>query len=255
MKVTPVRTERVAAGQVSVTDLLDAHLAPVPERSIVAVTSKVVSLCENRVVRRDSTSKLALVAAESERYLATASAHGFHFTVTGSTLIPAAGIDESNGGGDYILWPRDPQAAANDIRRHLRHRFGVRQLGTIITDSTCTPLRRGTSGICLAHSGFAATRDYVGEPDLFARPLRVSQANIVGGLAAAAVLTMGEGAERTPVCVIEDVPFVQFQDHDPTAEEIDLGRIPLDEDLFAPFLSAADWTPGARAAPAEAGED
>jgi dihydrofolate synthase / folylpolyglutamate synthase len=171
-----------------------------------------VSLCENRVVRRDSTSKLALVAAESER-----------------------------------------QAAANGIRRHLRHRFGVRQLGTIITDSTCTPLRRGTTGICLAHSGFAATRDYVGEPDLFSRRFRRSQANIAGGLAAAAVVTMGEGAERTPICVIEDIPFVQFQDHDPTAEEIDLGRIPLDEDLFAPFLSAVDWMAGA--APAEVGED
>lgn len=253
MKVTPIRTERVAAGQVSITALLDGHLAPLPERSIVAVTSKIVSLCESRVVRRDSTSKLALVIAESERYLATASAHGFRFTVTRNTLIPSAGIDESNGGGDYVLWPQDPQATADGIRRHLRHRFGVRQLGTIITDSTCTPLRRGTTGICLAHSGFAATRDYVGEPDLFGRRFRVSQANIAGGLAAAAVVTMGEGAERTPICVIEDVPFVRFQDHDPTAEEIGLGRIPLDEDLFAPFLSAVDWIAGA--APTEVGED
>jgi F420-0:gamma-glutamyl ligase len=126
----------------------------------------------------------------------------------------------------------------------LQARLGTPHIGVVITDSTCTPLRRGTTGICLAYSGFAAVKDYVGEPDLFGRPFRVSQANIAGGLAAAAVLAMGEGSERTPLCVIEDLPSVQFLDRDPTEDELDRARIPLDDDLFAPFLTAVGWKRG-----------
>ena len=51
-----------------------------------------------------------LVITESKLYLpATLSKYGHHFTITNNTLIPTAGIDESNGEGYYILWPRDAQ--------------------------------------------------------------------------------------------------------------------------------------------------
>ena len=66
----------------------------------------------------------------------------------------------------------------------------------------------------LAYSGFRALNDYVGRPDLFGRPFTVSQADVAGGLAAATVLQMGEGAEQTPIAVLTELPFVQFQDRD-----------------------------------------
>ncbi len=224
--------------------LLDLHLDDLPNGAIVVVTSKIVSLCEGRVVQPAEASKAQLIEQESERYLTSPGVHGFQFTIAHNTLVPAAGIDESNVGGGYLLWPADPQASANAIRHHLRAQFGRARVGVIISDSTCSPLRRGTSGIAIAHSGFRAVNSYIGQLDLFGRPLKLSESNIAGGLAAAAVVLMGEGSESTPLCIIEDVPFVEFQDRNPTPTELAELAIPLEEDLFEPFLTAANWATG-----------
>lgn len=245
MKVSPIKTRRVSVGALDLVALLEESLGDFSDRAVLAVTSKVVSLCEGSVVPRDGTDKETLIVQESDLYLpGTLSKYGHHFTITDGTLIPAAGIDESNGDGQYVLWPRDPQRTASDIRSYLVDRFGLKHVGVIITDSTCQPLRRGTTGIALAHSGFNAVADYVGTPDLFDRPFGVSQANICGGLAAAAVLVMGEGTEQTPLCVLSELPFVQFHDRDPGPEE--LPAIPLEDDLFAPFLNSVTWLRGGR---------
>jgi F420-0:gamma-glutamyl ligase len=159
-------------------------------------------------------------------------------------LIPTAGIDESNAHDVYVLWPKDAQATANEIRAYLKARFGVTNAGVLITDSTCQPLRRGTTGIYLAHSGFRALHNYIGQPDLFGRPFAVSQASVAGGLAAAAVLAMGEGTEQTPLALLSDLPAVTFVDADPDEAELTELHIQLDEDLFAPFLTAVEWLPG-----------
>ena len=151
-----------------------------------------------------------------------------------------AGIDESDGDDNYVPWPKDAQRTANEIRASLRKRHGREQIGVIITDSTCHPLRRGTNGIMLAYSG--ALNDYVGKPDLFGRPFAVSQADIAGGLAAAAVLQMGEGAEQKPIAVLSDLPFVHFEDSDPSAEELATVIIPLEEDLFACRVPELVWS-------------
>lgn len=244
MKVTPIRTPIVTAGAVSTADLVDEVVSTLAESSVVAITSKVVSLCEKRVVPVRGTNKQALVEAVCDSYLADATPYGFHFTITMGTLIPAAGIDASNGGGYYVLWPKDPQASANALRRHLQERHGLRRVGVVITDSTSMPLRRGTVGICLAHSGFAAVNDYVGQRDLFGREYRVSRANVAGGLAAAAVVAMGEGAECTPLCLFEEIPTLRFEDHDPTEAEVAEARIRPEQDVFGPFLSSLSWKKG-----------
>jgi len=247
VRLQPIRTPRVEAGATSLEQLVEASIDEVAERTVLAVASKIVSLCENRVVADDSvSSKTALIRQTSDRYLADPDPYGMAFTVTLNTLIPAAGIDESNVGGGYLLWPSDPQGSANRLRRHLAGKHRIREVGVVITDSTCTPLRRGTSGICLAHSGFQAVRDYVGTHDLFGRPFKVSQANLAGGLAAAAVVAMGEGDEQTPLCLIEDVPNLIFQDGEPTDAELSKLAIPIEEDLFAPFLTAVTWYRGGR---------
>lgn len=241
MIVTPIRTERVSAGETTLEAVIANSVSNMNEKSILAVTSKLVSLCENRVVPRRDASKEELIRKESEYYTADVGKYNFPFTITHNTLIPSAGIDESNGGGYYILWPEDSQKSANDIRIFLRNRFNIQNVGVIITDSTCTPLRWGTSGISIAHSGFNALRDYIGQPDLFGRPFEVSKANIAGGLAAAAVVTMGEGTEQTPLCLLEDIPFVTFQDENPSEAELNALRIPIEDDLYGPFLTGVKW--------------
>jgi F420-0:gamma-glutamyl ligase len=207
----------------------------------VVITSKIVSLCENRVLPIGQYSKEELVKKEADQYVPFVNKYGFHFTISKNTLIPAAGIDESNSDDNYVLWPINAQKTANNIRDYLVKKSKHKNIGVVITDSTCMPLRRGTTGIYLAHSGFKALNNYVGKPDLFGRPFTVSQSNVASGLAATAVLCMGEGAEQTPICFIYDAPFVQFQDRNPTKRELNDLNIPLDEDIFAPFLTAVEW--------------
>ena len=248
MKVNALKTERLSPGAPPLSDVLDKHLANMPESSVLAITSKIVAICEGRTVPINQANKNDLVIQESDYYLpAHMSKYDFAFTITHHTLIPAAGIDESNGDGDYVLWPKDPQKSANEIRGYLQNRFGLKNLGVIITDSTARPLHYGTEGVAIAYSGFAPSNNYIGTPDLFGRELKVSISNIVDALASAAVVVMGEGKEQTPLALIEDVPFVNFQDHNPT--ETELKGFYLDhmkDDLFEPFLRNMDWQKGGR---------
>jgi F420-0:gamma-glutamyl ligase len=247
MIVTPVHTPRIEANSTELLALLDQVLPALSEGCVVAITSKIVSLCEGSVVPIDTTDKEQLVIQESNLYLpATLSKYGHHFTITNNTLIAVSGIDESNGNGYYILWPKDSQATANRVRAYLKDKYHLNELGVIITDSTCHPLRRGTGGITLAYSGFRALNNYIGTPDLFGRNFAVSQADVAGGLAAAAVLQMGEGTERTPIAILSDLSFVTFEDHDPSPEELAEVIMPIEDDLFAPFLTAVSWRKGGR---------
>lgn len=253
MIVTALGTPRIEPNATSLTALLDNTLSELAEGSIVAITSKIVSLCEGSVVAENEIDKDQLVVRESTRYLpASISKYGHHFSIANHTLIASAGIDESNGGHYYILWPRDSLASARSIRQYLAGRFGLENVGVIITDSTCQPLRRGTSGIALAHCGFRALRDYVGQPDLFGRPFKVTYANVAGGLAAAAVVAMGEGSEQTPLAVLSDLPFVDFNAASPDKTELAQLQIPPAEDLFAPFLQSVEWQTGGGAATPDA---
>jgi putative folate metabolism gamma-glutamate ligase len=246
MIVSPVKTAKILPNRLTIFELLDKYLPALEERNIIAVTSKIVSLCEGRVVSAEKIDKDKLMRAESDYYLpGVISNHGFSFTITQNTLIPMAGIDESNGGGYHVLWPENPQKTANEIRKYLRNKFGLKNLGVVITDSTCMPMRWGVVGIALSYSGFRALNDYTKQKDLFGRPFKVSQAGVASGLAAAAVVAMGEGAEQTPIAILSDLPLVQYQNRDPSQKELELFYLKnKDDDLFAPFLNAVNWQKG-----------
>lgn len=248
MIVGPIKTDKILPGRQDIYSILDSAITDLKEKSVVVITSKIIALCENRVVPENEIDKEELIRRESDYYLpATVSKYGYHFTIVRNTLISVAGIDESNSGGDYyVLWPADPQKSANDIRRYLRERFSLKELGVVITDSTSLPMRRGTLGIPIGYSGFKATNNYVGTPDLFGRDFTVSHGGVAIGLAAAGVLAMGEGTEQTPIAVISDFPLVHFQNEDPTAEELAELYIDPKEDLYEPFISKAGWQKGDR---------
>lgn len=248
MIVRPIKTDKILPGAQDIFAILDKAIIELGERSVIVITSKILALCENRVEPTEGTDKEALIKRESDYYLPSSiSRYGYHFTITRKTLISVAGIDESNSGGDYyVLWPKDPQKSANDIRRYMMSKFGLKELGVIITDSTSMPMRRGTLGIPIGYSGFKATNNYVGTPDLFGRDFTVSHGGIAIGLAAAGVVAMGEGTEQTPIAIIEDFPLVRFQDRDPTQEELDEFYIDQNEDLYEPFIGKADWQTGDR---------
>jgi F420-0:gamma-glutamyl ligase len=240
MIATPYKTRPVVPGDV-LFDILDTAITALDERSVVAVSSKIAAICEGSVVPMDTGDKDALVRQQAELYLPPDNEYHASLTVKNNMLIANAGIDESNGNGNYVLWPQAPQESANAIRAHLCEQFTVDDVGVVIVDSRITPLRWGTTGIALAHSGFATLRDYVAQPDIFGRPFAFEKANIADGLAAAAVLVMGEGAECTPVAVLGDLSFVAFQRRDPTKEELDERVISIEKDLYRDILTLPHW--------------
>jgi F420-0:gamma-glutamyl ligase len=69
----------------------------------------------------------------------------------------------------------------------------------------------------------------------------MTRVHVADALAAAAVLLMGEGDEQTPLAVINDIPFVEFQARNPTVEELQELQIALDDDLYAPLLKSVNW--------------
>lgn len=240
-----IRTHRITTEDRSIPAILDAYLTSFEERMVLAITSKIVAVCQGRVVKIGDVDEHDLIAQEADYYLPpAASKYNISLTIKDGLLIPTAGIDESNGNGYYILWPRDLQQAANEVRSYLRQRFNCGQAGVIITDSKTTPLRLGVTGVALAYSGFRPLNDYVGSADLFGRPLRVTKVNLADALAAAAVMVMGEGSEQTPLAVMRDLPFVTFQDHDPTEEEARQLQIAVEDDLYGPLLTSVRWHKG-----------
>lgn len=242
MQVIAIKTPKITPGGQDILAVLDAALPPLAEGDIVVVTSKVVSICEGSIIPAGTTDKETLIRQEAERYLpGDFSRYNYHFAVKHHTLAGSAGVDESNGSGHFILWPRDPQTTANAIWQHLRSQYGLENLGIVITDSTSQPMRRGAIGIALAHSGFVSLRRYVGQPDLFGRPFVAEHANVSGGLAATAVFAMGEGSEQTPLCVISDAPNIEFQQRSPSPEELEHIHLTLETDVYAPFFAAAPW--------------
>lgn len=259
MIVTPIKTHKITSSDSAIFAVLDKYLSDIPERSVVAVSSKIVSICEGRVVpitehgersaegvlQSKSKEKENLIEEEAEWYLpASENPYGVSTTIKHSAIIASAGIDESNGGGYYVLWPEDPQESANKIRAHIAKSKGLKEVGVIITDSKLTPLRWGVTGFGLAHSGFQAINDMVGKSDLFGRTFYITKVNILDGLAASAVYVKGETSEQTPIAVISDIPHIVFQDHNPTKEELAKLKISMEEDIFAPILKKAEWKRG-----------
>lgn len=247
MIVVPIRTHKVTKKDRDIFRILDRYVTSFKERSILAVTSKIISICEGSILSKANINKDALVHETSDYYLEKQkSKYDVTLTIKDGVLAAAAGIDESNGDGDYVLWPKDAQKSANDIRAYLCKRFKLRHVGVIITDSRTTPLRWGTTGAVVSHSGFEALTDYRGKEDLFGRKIIMTKASVQDGLAAAAVLTMGEGKEQTPLAHIEDVPFVRFQSRNPTQRELKDLYIELKDDLYAPVLTKAGWKKGGK---------
>lgn len=243
MNVKAIKTSQIIPGvENNLLSIIESSISSLEDNSIVAITSKVVSICQNRIAKKASTDKNKLIEKEADLFIPPEeNKHGFYLSIKDDILIPSAGIDESNAGNYYVLWPQNPFQVAGEIRMFLKNKFSLQHVGVIITDSTTAPLRWGTRGICIAYSGFNPLKDYIGRPDIFGRKLEVTKANVADALAASAVLEMGEGSEQTPIAVINDIPFVQFQDRDPTPEEIKNLRITLDDDIYAPILKAVKW--------------
>lgn len=239
MTVRAIKTRKFLPPKDDLRDLLSS-IKSLEENCVVAVSSKVVAIAEGRCIPIGGISKDALAIQEADKYIPREMSPGgwvLH-TVKNNMLIASSGVDESNGAGFYILWPKDPQKAAKKIWQFLSKKFKVKNLGVVITDSRLVPLRRGVVGLALGYFGFVPLRDYRGKKDLFGREFKMETSNLPDSLATAAVLEMGEGAEQTPLAIISDIPYVKFGK---TFQSI---KIAEKEDMFYPLLSAVKWKRG-----------
>jgi coenzyme F420-0:L-glutamate ligase len=205
------------------------HVDDLPEGAIVAVTSKVVALSQGRTLPRASTIAKHLALRKESSWRRKAGA--FWITITQGMFMANAGIDESNANGKLVLLPKDVMAVAHELRRMLMRKHKRKHLGVVITDSRVFPLRAGVTGVAIGYAGFKGARDYRGTKDLFGRKLVHTRTNVADCLASAAVLVMGEGAERTPLAIITGAP-VEFADRVPKDEL----RIAPKDDLYFPLL-------------------
>ncbi len=138
------------------------------ENSVLAVTSKIISYAQGRLVAKSEKAKTdeqfarqekqQLVIQEADEYLpSTYSKYNMMIAIKEHTLTVNAGIDESNASGKYVLWPEDLQASVNQIWQFVRQTYNLQNFGVIVTDSHTFPLRWGGSGHLFGTLRFFAT--------------------------------------------------------------------------------------------------
>jgi len=222
--VYPIRSSLVRPGD-SIPNLLSKGLAKsrvrLKTRDIVAVSSKIVGITEDRILYLESVKpgskakslarKYSLTAAFAQAVLDEADTvvggvKGALLTVKNGDAVANAGIDRKNAPeGAVVLWPRNADLSAKNIRRSILRKYG-KNVGVVIVDSRVSPLRLGTTGFAIGCAGFEPIEDIRGTLDLFGRRIEITVRAIADGIAAAAQLVMGEAADRIPFAIVRDAP-------------------------------------------------
>lgn len=180
---------------------------PLKEKDILVVTSKVVAITQGKLIKITSKKDFErLVHKEADEVIGGKEAT---LTLKNGIFIAWAGIDRSNIPQGYaVLWPKTPYKVAADLHKNLKKHFKIEKLGILISDSCCTPLRRGISGVTLGYAGFQGVNDLRGNKDLYGKKLKVTQQAIADNLVTAAHLVMGESNESTPLVIMRNAPII-----------------------------------------------
>ena len=194
------------------------------EGDVVAITQKIVSKAEGRLVQGDDRSEW--VAKEATRVVArrgelviAETRHGF--------VCANAGVDASNvEPGMLALLPEDPDASAAAVRDKIRTRLGIERLGVVITDTFGRPWRQGLVNVAIGCAGMPAVVDLRGGSDHGGRELEATIVALADEVAAASGLVMGK-ADRIPAAIVRGVAL----DSASPGTARDLIRSP-DEDMF-----------------------
>jgi len=194
---------------------------------VVVVAQKVISKAENRYVElrdvrpSEQARNLADHTGKDPRYIevvlsesAEVVKHRRNILIVAHRLgfvMANAGIDQSNiehadGEERVLLLPRDPDGSADALKARLDAAFAA-DVGVIINDSFGRPWRNGVVGVALGVAGLPSLLDLIGSPDLFGRPMQVTEIAVADEIAAGASLLMGQAAEGLPVVVVRGVRF------------------------------------------------
>ena len=247
MKVTAIKTRKFIPPKDDLLSLIRESFSNIvlKEGSVIVITSKIVSISEGRCIKiEDKLKKPELIKKEADFYIDKNKVSGRISTLTikDNILISSSGIDESNGNGYYILWPKDPFVSVKRIYKFIKKEYSLKNFAVIISDSRRTPLREGILGVGLSYYGLEPLRDYRGKNDIFDRKMNFSITNIIDSLATAAVFVMGEGNEQTPFAIIEDIKDINFVNKD--FSKSDPLKTNIKEDRYNFFLQSNIWKKG-----------
>jgi coenzyme F420-0:L-glutamate ligase/coenzyme F420-1:gamma-L-glutamate ligase len=193
---------------------------------VIAITQKIVSKAEGRVVLDEGEGRSAWVERETRRIVAqrgqliiAETRHGF--------VCANAGVDASNVEPGFVsLLPVDPDGSSEDIRASLADRLGLSRLGVVMTDTFGRPWRNGLVNVAIGCAGFPALVDLRGQTDHHGRTLEMTVVALADEVAAASGLVMGKSS-RVPVALVRGVDVASSA----PGRAADLVRAP-DEDLF-----------------------
>ena len=236
MQFLPVKTRKFLPPKDDLYEIFSRYLPELKEGDILVLASKILAIHQGRCVDKlhAAKDKSRLIKQEADYSLPPHAVRGAEIilTIKDHTLIPSAGIDESNGNGYYILWPKNANRLCQEICQYLKKRHKIKKLAVIAADSHTIPLRWGTLGISIGFFGLEPLRDYRGRPDIFGRKLKYTQSNLVDSLAAMAALMMGEGKEQTPMVIIRGLRSAKFTNK-PAHQKL---VIDPKKDLYYPIL-------------------
>ncbi len=213
--------------------LLAAALEPLGPRDgdVVAVTQKVVSKAEERVVPEGDGGRASWIERETRRVVArrgdlviAETHHGF--------VCANAGVDASNVEPGFLtLLPVDPDASAARLRLGFAERLGV-HVGVVVTDTFGRPWRQGLVNVAIGCAGLPAVVDLRGTADHHGRELEATVVALADEVAAASGLVIGKSS-RVPAALVRGLTIGAGP-----GRARDLIR-PAEDDLFreSPLLS------------------
>jgi coenzyme F420-0:L-glutamate ligase len=219
--VTGLATGLIGPGD-NITDRLisalgDAGCNSFRDGDIVVLAESMVATAEGRLVLLDSITpsgkarelarKYVMDPREAEIVLRESDEivggiPGFLLCMKGGTLLPNAGVDNSNAPHGYIVpLPANPDASAERIRKEIREWSGA-DVGVIIADSRVHPMRSGCCGIAIGCAGIPAVLDIPQRSDFYGINLPKEQLAVADCIASAAELVMGESDEGIPGALV-----------------------------------------------------
>jgi coenzyme F420-0:L-glutamate ligase/coenzyme F420-1:gamma-L-glutamate ligase len=209
--------------------LIGDAVGDVEPGDILAVTSKIVSKAEGRIVRADSREQA--ITDETVRLVASRSHPGGVTRIVENRqglVLAAAGVDASNvEPGLVLLLPEDPDASARALCTALRERFGV-PVGVVITDTLGRAWREGQTDHAIGAAGVRVALDLRGTTDAAGRPLEATITAVGDEIAAAADLVKGK-ASGMPVAVVRGLGHLVTELDEPGARAL---VRPAEKDMF-----------------------
>ncbi len=210
-----------------------AEQVPLEDGDIIAVSQKIVSKSEDRVVRLDETEPgpeaislasrtgkdprlVQHILNESQNLIRVDEARGILITETNHGFICAnAGIDQSNTAteDEAILLPLDPDGSARRIRVELETASSKRN-AVLITDSFGRAWRQGQVEVAIGCAGIKPLDDWRGRRDQRGRELTATVIGLADQLAAASDLVRGK-TDGVPAVILRGLGDFVTEDEGP----------------------------------------